>query len=800
MFLTYTHINELIEAVETDRHLTGANATTANRFPVRFVLFDNFRDCCQFVEHISHFENMQIVRIDDWMDADYPDTMLTHSRLAAKIKALIDDSPTEYRIVMPFSELARFYNNTPEQAEFNSLINTIKSFDTSATGYQHKQRVYIPIVGLEGKMQHFRDDSQSFIWYFHNEDQQLSYNLLLTDGNTFGVSGLDTQYTIARNVMDWLQCWKYPELKSHIISASPAIFSHAKYAQPDNAFTFCPCRNAYEFLTKGLNLDIASIPYKEEECVYWDILAKRINIENFHFVKFFHEQFGIYQLEDYTVFFRQWFEHKDNFMRWLLCKYYTERFCNEGYICRVLERLNGYSDTAFAQALALTIFSLDNPEQYIEERKIGMRVATDKHIELPENIQKYLIEKLTQVEKERGVQVAIDYLTSLTYEEKALVIRWYAEGKLQAEQLKDIYPDLFSYLSKTIASAEEGWVLDYIDCYKHAKVTNQYTDAVKDHINAKNENELTHYKWTSRFATTRTILNNRTDISHYVWIDGLGLDWIPLIAAIVKEHEQEGYYLNEALVATAQLPTRTDINKKDIEILSGGLLTKYGDLDEIAHSCRPYPMYIIQDIDKMREVITKILVEHPNEKIAIVSDHGMSYLSSQCQGYNLKGYKSDHYGRVAIHTTATPIVKDDKYVIIDKKTICALKHESLMAKIPNGMGAHGGCTPEEQLVPILIISPEKEKQTWTATQRSFDLTETEPVFKVDIVGLPNGVVPMIEYNGRIYAMKGTAVHYESERIQLQKDIQQVILHVGMQTKTFDITVKLAVQEDDIFKF
>ena len=89
------------------------------------------------------------------------------------------------------------------------------------------------------------------------------------------------------------------------------------------------------------------------------------------------------------------------------------------------------------------------------------------------------------------------------------------------------------------------------------------------------------------------------------------------------------------------------------------MLTKYGDIDAVAHTCRMYPNYIIEDLQKIRESIHQILQEHPGEKIAIISDHGMTYLSQLCDGYNLKGFKSDHYGRCAVFTASQELVKDE---------------------------------------------------------------------------------------------------------------------------------------------
>lgn len=806
MLKTFNTLESLLAEVHHDRQIEGEGAYTANRFPVRFVLFDNFRDCCAFIEDMAHLPNVQILRMEKWMDSEYPDTMLTHLCLADNVRQTIAASPAEYRIIMPFSELARFYNNTPEKAEFNSLIATVKAIESSNSGFQLKQRVYIPIVGLEGKMQHFRDDSQSFIWYYRNPDRQQDYRLILTNRTTYGVKGLEGKYTIASDVTEWLRCWKFPELKDNIISISRSIFSHAKYAQPDNAFTYCACSNAYEFLTKGLQLDVSFIDYREEDSVFWEQLAKMVDVNNFHFETFFKEQFGIFDLRDYRVFYQQWFEHKQPFMRWLLAKYYTHKFCNEGYICRVLNKMDTYNDSMFMQVLSNLIFSIDNPEPYLEERMIGMELAAKYGVEIAHEVQNYIVEKICEIANTQGVLSAIPYLSCVSYEEKALIIRWYCEGKIGKEQLKVLYPDLYAYLQPTVAETPEPWVLDYIDRYKEAKIRNEYSAEVKEYIETKNQNELEHFKWTNQFSTTRTLLYMRDDISRYIWIDGLGIDWIPFIEQIVKEREQDGYYLNEVKIATAKLPTRTDINKEDIIALSGGLFEKIGDLDEVAHTnnaSRAYPHFIIDDLEMLRKAINKMLTEHPNEKIAIVSDHGMTYLSQLCDGMNLAGYASDHCGRVAIHKqNGMSPVKDNHYVILpDQKMICALRHESLLKKIAINTGCHGGCTPEEQLVPIFVISNKKESVSWTASQCTFDLAEANPVFEIDILNVPTGINPQILYNGIIYSLKKvTGNHYVSARMSLNKDNTIVTLIIGHQQQDYKVSIKMSVEETDLFDF
>ena len=72
-----------MQAVEKDKNASGSGAFTANRYPIRFVLFDNFRDCYDFV---SRQANVFFQSIDLWLNNEFPDIIVTHSELATKIK------------------------------------------------------------------------------------------------------------------------------------------------------------------------------------------------------------------------------------------------------------------------------------------------------------------------------------------------------------------------------------------------------------------------------------------------------------------------------------------------------------------------------------------------------------------------------------------------------------------------------------------------------------------------------------------------------------------------------------------
>lgn len=798
MYTTYQNIDDLIKAIKADKELEGAGAYVANRYPIRFVLFDNFRDSYDFVSRLAG--EALVLRISKWMDSDYPDVMLTHSKLATLVSDYINSIINQDLVIAPFSELARFYDNKTLM-EFDALISTIKSIENDKEGYKNHRRVYIPIVGLAGKMSKFFNDSQSIIWYVKSDDHELNYRLVLTNDTDYGVSGLDEKYSIVNDVTHWLEAWNNQELTKTIISKSSAIYANADFAQPDNAFSFCQCSNAYEFLTEGLGLDLNFIEYKKENEDFWERLAQEVSVENFNFEQFFNSKFDIHELANYEVFIKTWFDFQEQYDRWLLAAYYIHKFCNMGYICQALQNTSGYSNVDFVESLAITIFNLENKEDSIEERKTALREAEKRGIIISVEAQELLKSKLLELADSQGYFTALKYVTTATNMEKVLLIEWLGNQKLMLSDIKVVYPDLYAYMRSLEEPLDEtvGWVEQYIDGYRNAKIANKYTDEIKKQLMDINGSDIMFNQWYQRFKTTRTLLDGRDDIEVYFWIDGLGIDWIPFVRTIVERKRNDNFYLNEVMIGKALLPTKTSTNKEDLLKLADNQLPKTGDIDEVAHQCRPYPQYVIDDMKVVKEAIYDILAKNPGRKIAVVSDHGMSFLSQLCEGLNLAGYQSDHNGRLAIKKSGFAIA-DEKYVVLeDGKTICSLRHESLCAKIPTGSGCHGGCTPEEVLVPIFIISNQPNVKTWTAVLKSMEVSTSNPFVKFTIKGLKGDQTPYVIYKGIKHVVgKVIGNEYQSDILALDSQETTITLCVGTDKQDFTIKIKQGFEEDDLF--
>ena len=801
----FRDIEDLKRHVEEDKQAKGVGAATLDRYPIRFVLFDNFRDCFDFVDYLQSERGAHVESVDRWIDTNYPDLMITHVELAERIEEHIKKKSPHDCVIAPFSELARFYDNDKKKS-FDALLKTIKAIQASGEGVENQQRVYIPLVGLEGKMEAFKEDTQINIWRLLSKEKDLTYKLILTDRQDFGVKGLEANYTIVSNIREWLNIWKdsKQQVSPQIICKSRAIYATAVYAQPDNAFSYETCRNAYEFLAHGLGLNFGGIQPLMSDGDNWERLAEEIDVSTgFSFTKFVKQHFGIDDIENHKDFIRLWFSHPAIFDRWLLARYYDNKENGQGYLCRVLKATTNYGTNELLEAMAGDISEITAE---MDIRRYCLKYAAQQNVLLTEAAESMVAKTLQALPEKMGYTSALRYFTGITRKEKEIALQWLGQGKITADDLESFFPDLYYYASEGIgvSAGVSDWVNDYIEKYKRAKLANRYTEEISQSIQQLNETESKFDLWYNSFSPVYTLLKNRGDIEVFYWIDGLGIDWIPLVKQIVAEHKEQQIYMNEVKIARAKLPTKTDINKAELQRLlpEGQVLEKFGDLDAQAHRTDNIsPFTVIKEIELVRKSIENILQLYIGKKIAIISDHGLTYLSQMQSGKNLIGVDSDHHGRIAIRKKAGNDADNSYFRLEDGKTLCALKHESLCAKVPANQGAHGGCTPEEVLVPIFIISSAPAPTNWSAQLLTYEISGSNPKAQIEIKNLPSTDVPHVNYNGKVYQLHhlGGDV-YETDDLILDANCQDMSLHVGDVERPMKIKVSTGVQEEDLFGF
>lgn len=794
-------MEELFAYMKEDKENRGAEAAMCNRYPVRFVLFDNFADFNTFVSD-DRPEHIYSLSIDSLTDKNHPDLFPTCTELARCIADQITTMPTSDHVIFPFSELGRFYR----EDEFLSLVKTIKGVEPPAEAQAKHTRVYIPVVGMQGKMGMFMNDVQAFVWEYKSAVPKGVYRVVLTQGSTYDVKGLGEHYTVVGNLNEWLSVWKRGKQVSHdIICSSKSIYLNAHHAQPDNAFSYVVCSNAYEFLTKGLGLDFGEVSVKDEDLLMWEKLASFINIKCFDLQRFVNEHLGAVGIHNSDDFIRSWMECESDFDRWLLAMYFRKDSNGKGYICEVLNLCNSLNTSELFSVVATGVFDGLDTDEYVGCRRQALALASKRGVKITETAERKVYDKLSAMlcgsDEER--QRAIRLMTDFTDSDKRLCIETYSKGVLKLQQLECIYPDFYHYLGRIgiRLSEETEWAIDYFDAYRKAKVMGDI-QSIQSMLHERNASSTCFEAWFNEFKTVKTCLHQRSDIEVFYWIDGLGVDWIPFITHIISRHQKDGVFLNEVYVARAALPSTTLVNKPLLEALvpEGGRLEKTGDLDSFAHQNKNgYPQYLIDEMHIVEEAIDKVLQGYNGKKIAFVSDHGMSYMAQYGKGMNMAGVEGDHDGRVA-HKMKGMAVADNKYVILgDGKTLCSLTENSLTAKTPKGHGAHGGATPEEILVPIIIVSSQENKSTYSVQLMDNEISANNPVLRLKIKGLSSIDVPEIEYNNAIYCLTKEALDvFVSERLNLVDTAKKVTLRVGSYRKSFTIKVSTGAQEDDLF--
>ena len=194
MYKVFSSIDDLYREMEADKHWTGAESSVRDRYPVRFVLFENFSDFADFVE-VCQDHDVYVQSIEKWMAEGQDDQLLTYSQLAEKFKAYIKSLPAHDFVIAPFSEIARFYDNV-HYAEFDSLFKTIRLIQSPEEAQRGHQRIYVPLIGMQGKVSKYKNDANVHVWEYLSKTEGDNYRLVLTRGTTYGVQGLAEKYTL----------------------------------------------------------------------------------------------------------------------------------------------------------------------------------------------------------------------------------------------------------------------------------------------------------------------------------------------------------------------------------------------------------------------------------------------------------------------------------------------------------------------------------------------------------------------------------------------------------------------------
>ena len=754
----FSSFAELTREIVRDR---DTRDMLAQRYAVRFIMLNNFNEFKELAKFMANI-GVNTLDLETLIDAGEDDIWITKDTLKDAIKACKKST-----FITPFSEVVRFYNDD----DFRGFFNEIMLLEDI---HHPNKRIYIPLIGLHNRftdfLNHFaRIQESSPIWRYDAEPQ--SVEVFFAKYKDFVLPNESVQCQLD-SLRDWLMFWKKQAPQERIVCTSAPIAAKSKYSKPDNIFNFTRIANAYEFMTQFLELHFPFV-YDEDEKIYWEQLLKNLdktNLDKFSFESFVRTSFNKVKFDAADVI-AEWADTKaSTYNRWLLRNYvqHTDFAESYPYICTCIDSVASLSDeNQLMSMIATRILYNDIPADKFSKYAVERRniIVENRYLfeqMLTEEDQNWLFDRIREIFQGQGdLNSAIELCTGVFDFEKKLLMGWSVfnpNHKKLAEAVSKFYPEYAVYVTTNKPShfkVENQWFVDYIKAYKRAKLRDKYLEEITDFIKTKNNTAANFYKWYYEFEETREVLAEvnsnvlyRPDV--VCWIDGLGAEFLSYILYLIDQ-ENSGMKVVRSQITRSYLPSSTHHNR-----FEGDIVKKYGALDELGHDSHGYKHFdtLKEELKVIKTIIHDILSISKKQKctVAIVSDHGLSCLSRKVPSKKYDG-KFEHEGRYI--KTSDDAVTDPDYLVHEneadgQKYKVALTHSSL-SKVPTHQ-VHGGCTPEEVLVPFILLSNKllTNSVKYQIKYTGDEIMLSNPVVNVTVIPQPNSVTLTCE--GKTYNM------------------------------------------------
>lgn len=581
---------------------------------------------------------------------------------------------------------------------------------------------------------------------------------------------------------EWLRFWKAQAPKDKILCGARPILNCWKNAKPDSIFTFQPVDNAHTFITEFLEVNIP-IAYKEHELPFWEEMLNHIGKSSptaFDFPRFVEKNFNRMTISISDILDLWVSEDTNKFGRWQL-KYYALNYKAQEmseYLRTIIEETNDFQvgNSLFVN-VAERIFYVTpaERERHFDNRRKLMQDLRDEFRALtPPEHQEWIKEQIiTIAQKDDSLTLARRFCTSTYDFEEELFLGWYvlrAEKDFGLSHVKDYFPELYGYLTQfeTLpVKFGQSWIPEYFNQYRTAKIKDVVTESLTNLLQERNGSAQSFYDWYYGFDDSHTILSGIETTKKYpvdkvYWVDGLGVEFIPYILYLL-EQSNSGYEAVHTQVARTSIPSNTHLNSFEVD---NKRIFKKEALDELAHDGH-YQKYrtLIKELKIVREIVETILNDNKVGKhtIAIVSDHGLSAMSRNSESLKLDS-KTKHEGRYVSLDSDSELEHDMNFVIHNnerdgKKYKVALCHASLGKKPTHEV--HGGATPEEVLVPFIVITNDDlaKPQDYVVRVKETSLPISEK--KVTFTIMPAPQSASVIFNGQEIPLTKNGLQWEA---------------------------------------
>lgn len=693
-----------------------------SRFPCRAIMVKNVQQYCELLSELQKIPD--IVKVSPAELFSSADVMPQYINLTASQYA------NQWVILTGVSEYLRLFGKSES---VNNRFSSLWSHQVPATS---RGRIIIPLWGCEAQWHdhslHLCEDERQDDFYmkcFSADDEEEKLNFLVMSGAFEQyISQLSAQSAhMLVGLRDWYDYWANPSSTSNTI-----LLLTKRYVsiQPtEGNISIRVIQDTFSFLQENLKdghtLTKDTCPPEAQNILFEYSLAGKT-------------------LDDavLSALNMAQFNEIDVMSKWpvlsegqkQLVSLWLKRHPENSYLYHCIQASTNLQD--IPEHVLHDIFHLrsSHPEWDNDSQRLvsAMKLQKDSIF-------------FSELDKIAVYEERLKFLSGGSKEEKVYLLhmigKWMSEDANQVrncELLEKTYPALYAYLGGKTYDSD---LSRYFALYKSHKLENSLpTDEELYFSGIRTDSYDYRYALLSESVTDDCIV---------LWIDALGAEWLPLLVWSLEQN-QNGKIAGIS-IAQATLPTETCFNEQWKQMNAPHM--KLDRLDKLAHKgvvdVPDYYACIEQQLSFVGGLaarVDELLASY--HRVIITGDHGTSRLAARffhkSDGMNPpQGATACSHGRYckltapAIAQTYQTIAKDSagcQYLVFTNYDHFTQSGFAAGADDENAIygEVHGGATPEEMLVPVVVYDSIKEKPLtaqWQKSEVKIMMKKAKPVLK-----------------------------------------------------------------------
>ena len=481
-------------------------------------------------------------------------------------------------------------------------------------------------------------------------------------------------------------------IKTFEDGASGSVGYNSDLDFPEANCTIKLIKNSYEAIKKhSIGFDVPRSIGDDEE---WDFLLTQITEQGTLMSVFTKHKFASSPGADlYSILYGV------SNTSWLYYLYLrsTSSTISDGYLKYVVENSDGIAD--FKYKILNAIIDIPHTDSRFSRFYIERKILVKNYPE--SEIAQFVVNNRIDLKE------SIYRLTDNIRIERQEIIALIAENGVP-DSLKDIYPDLFMYLSKYHfqGDALSAELTEYFEEYKQQKIHNRIEKPFMEKV----ENYALSRAYNRLRTRDELIASLPKESTFLCWIDALGSEYL---AYIVEGAKKRGLHIS-VKVGRAKLPTITSVNNQFFYEWPEAQREKIEELDDIKHKDKggykygpnnKYPIHLAAELAVLEEALnraaTELALRH-YDRYVLASDHGASRLAviSNIEEKYDTDTKGEHSGRCC----RTFEKYDLPFATEENGFVVLADYGRFRGSRAANVEVHGGASLEEVVVPLIELT------------------------------------------------------------------------------------------------